>query len=317
MRSNGVRAPGAVEETGAQGWHVNVSLALVAAVGWGISSIVAGSAARRGSPLAVTFWSQFLGLLASLPALVFVGEALSAGPLLHGAIAGVGNGVSLWMLYSSARYLYIGVASAVSAVVACIIPVAYAAVTQPVSAREAMGVAVCVAALLSVARWRGDSRVAIAGVQSAGPEAISPGYGQLRQEIMATGAALASGVGLGIYYIAIAGTSAYQQVGEALESRFVSVLVLCVIALAAERSAFAPPRSTLSSAFLAGVLGVGSALAYAGAVRAGNLGIIVPVVSLSPAVTIAVAWLALSERLSHRQIAGLVLALTGVVIVTA
>lgn len=221
------------------------------------------------------------------------------------------------MLYSSARYLYIGVASAVSAVVACIIPVAYAAVTQPVSAREAMGVAVCVAALLSVARWRGDSRVAIAGVQSAGPEAISPGYGQLRQEIMATGAALASGVGLGIYYIAIAGTSAYQQVGEALESRFVSVLVLCVIALAAERSAFAPPRSTLSSAFLAGVLGVGSALAYAGAVRAGNLGIIVPVVSLSPAVTIAVAWLALSERLSHRQIAGLVLALTGVVIVTA
>jgi drug/metabolite transporter (DMT)-like permease len=232
--------------------------------------------------------------------------------------------VGLLLLYSSTRFLYVGVASAVSAVVACVIPVAYAALTQPMSAQEAVGVAVCVIALMSVARWRGDSQVAMAaGVQAgavpAGAPAVAatPDGGRRRQELLGVGAALASGVGMGLYYIALAGASAGEQVGEALESRLVSVLVLCVIALSAQRSSLVPRRRTLVSALGTGAFGVVGSLAYATAVRTGSLGVVVPIVSLSPAVTIVAAWLVLSERVSNRQLAGLVLAMVGVAIVTA
>lgn len=78
-----------------------------------------------------------------------------------------------------------------------------------------------------------------------------------------------------------------------------------------------PPRSTLSSALATGAFGIVGALAYATAVQTGRLAVIVPIVSLSPAVAIAAAWLVLSERLSNRQLAGLVFAMAGVAIVTA
>jgi len=275
-----------------------------------------------------------------LPALAFTGAALSGDALVHGALAGLGSGLGLLVLYSSARYLFVGVASAISAVVSCVIPVAYAALTQPTSVREEAGVAVCVLALVSVARWRGDSQVATAPGEGAGAVAAgdrprvaarpgrprqgpgpgamaAPEGGRLRQEMLGVGAALASGVGLGVYYIALAGASAGQQLGEALESRLVSVLVVAVIALAAQRSSLAPRRATLASALGAGAFGIVGSLAYATAVRTGSLSVVVPIVSLSPAVTITAAWLVLSERVSNRQLAGLILAMAGVAIVTA
>jgi drug/metabolite transporter (DMT)-like permease len=240
--------------------------------------------------------------------------------------------------------LFVGVASAISAVVACVIPVAWAALSQPMSAREAIGVAVCVLALVSVASWRGDSKVAITAPGEAatvmtevvpdigatvvaeplappageGPGAMAAAHSsRLRHEILGIGAALASGVGMGLYYIALADASAGQQIGEALESRFVSVLVLCVIALSAQRSSLRPRRPTLAAALGTGAFGVVGSLAYATAVRTGSLAVVVPIVSLSPAVTIVAAWLVLSERVSNRQLAGLVLAMIGVGIVTA
>jgi drug/metabolite transporter (DMT)-like permease len=158
-----------------------------------------------------------------------------------------------------------------------------------------------------------------AGAVPAGAPAVAatPDGGRRRQELLGVGAALASGVGMGLYYIALAGASAGEQVGEALESRLVSVLVLCVIALSAQRSSLVPRRRTLVSALGTGAFGVVGSLAYATAVRTGSLGVVVPIVSLSPAVTIVAAWLVLSERVSNRQLAGLVLAMVGVAIVTA
>jgi len=261
--------------------------------------------------------------------------ALAGDALVHGAIAGLGSGAGLLVLYSSARYLFAGVASAISAVVSCVIPVAYAALTQPTSVREDAGVTVCVLALVSVARWQGDSQVATAPGEGAGavaagdgPRAVTVSHGpgamaaahqdqRLRQEMLGVGAALASGVGLGVSYIALAGASAGQQLGEALESRLVSVLVVAVIALAVQRSSLAPRRPTLASALGAGAFGIVGSLAYATAVRTGILGVVVPIVSLSPAVTITAAWLVLSEHVSNRQLTGLVLAMAGMAIVTA
>jgi drug/metabolite transporter (DMT)-like permease len=267
--------------------------------------------------MTVTFWSQLLGLLLGLPLVFAIGDTMSGSAMLHGAVAGLGSGVSLLLLYSSTRYLFVGVSSAVSAVVACIIPVLYAAVHHSVSKHEAVGVVICVVALLSVARWRADSRVPGSG-SVVWPSTIDvPANGGPRQELLGIGAALASGLGLGAYYIALAGTSPDVQVGEALESRLVSVIVLGVLALASRPSALVPSMRAVRAALPVGAFGMAGAIAYATAVRAGNLGVVVPIVSMSPAVAITGGWLALHERVSRRQLTGVALAMAGVVIVTA
>lgn len=272
-------------------------------------------------------WSQVLGLVAALPVLLVIGLSLSWRSVLAGCVAGVGVGISLVLLYSSARFLYIGVSSAVSAVVACVIPVAYSTISHPLSAREGLGVAVCVAALAAVGRWRGDAQVA-PGAPGPAPSAVPevsavaaavtsvPPPGR-RREVLGIGAALASGVCMSVYYIALAGTSARVQVTEAITSRVTASVFLSVIGLLVARRALAPTRSLLSGALPAGLFGIVGALCYATTVRAGTLGLIVPIVSLSPVVTIVVAWLALNERISRRQTAGLLLAMLGIVIVTA
>jgi uncharacterized membrane protein len=302
----------------------------------------------------VTFWSQVLGLLAGLPVLIAIGPSIDTHAVIAGCIAGTGVAIALVLLYSSTRFLYIGVASAISAVVACVIPVTYGAISHPMTTREVLGVVVCVGALAAVGRWRSDvevSPVAVAVPAGSGvaPAAAATGaavsgsavssaalpatpaaasaarvagvqplaLSRLRREVLGIGAALASGVAMSIYYIALAGGSPRVQVAEAIGSRLTASLLVAIVALSLGGRAIAPRRSLLRGSLLAGVFGIVGAICYALGVRAGTLGIIVPIVSLSPGVTIVVAWLALHERISRRQGAGLLLAMVGVVIVTA
>jgi len=310
-----------------------------------VSSLFAGMATRRETALGVTLWSQVLGLLAGLPVLIAIGPSIDAHAVIAGCVAGTGVAIALVLLYSSTRFLYIGVASAISAVVACVIPVAYGAISHPMTAREVVGVVVCVGALAAVGRWRSDVEVSpvamavpagggvapaatvagasvtggsVAGASGAAVAALAPlPLSRVRREVLGIGAALASGVAMSVYYIALAGGSPRVQVAEAIGSRLTASLLVAVVGLSLGGRAIAPNRSLLRGSLAAGVFGIVGAICYALGVRAGTLGIIVPIVSLSPGVTIVVAWLALHERISRRQGAGLLLAMLGVVIVTA
>jgi drug/metabolite transporter (DMT)-like permease len=273
--------------------------------------VFAGPMARRDSPLATTFWSQVLGLAVGLPFVFVLGATLSAKALLPGAIAGAGAGISLLFLYTSTRHLFVGVASAVSAVVSCVIPVVYSALRTPMSAQEVAGVVLCVLALVGLARWRED------GMAAGRPDSLSRKEDGSTERVLGLSLALASGAAMSLYYIALAGTSAHLQVTEALYSRVVASSVMCGIALMTNRSALTPKPSRLAAALPIGAFGILGALSYASAVRSQTLGIIVPVASLSPAVTIALGWLVLRERVSSRQLAGLLLAMAGVLLVSA
>jgi len=183
---------------------VHVVLALVAACGWGTSTVFAGPAARRGSVLSLTFWSRFLGFLIGLPALTVAGSSsLNPHVLLLGSLAGVGVGASLFFLYLSTRYLYVGVSSALSAVVACFCPVVYSWTSHSMNSQEVAGFVVCLVAIAVVARWR-------AGVVPAAGESRSS------REVTGIAAALFSGLGLGVYFVCLAGTSVHAQLWEAL-----------------------------------------------------------------------------------------------------
>lgn len=262
-----------------------------------------------------------VGLVIGLPVLLLVHDSDIGRSLEVSAVAGFGLGFSLLLVYSSMRFLFVGVSSALSAVVACIIPIAYeAARRQPVSLREFLGVAVCAVALLAVARWRGDSSILEARPRGAASECATktPARWQRhRGDLIGIVAALSSGGAMSIYYIALAGTSPGVQAVEAIESRFLASVILYSLAISLQRRNAIPERAMLASAVPVGLFGVIGALAYAIAVRSGNVGVIVPIVSLSPCVTISVAWFSLHEKISRRQLGGIALAMIGLVIITA
>lgn len=278
----------------------------------------AGRAARSGPPIVVTLWSQVLGFAIGCPLLVVVVRSMTERAAVHGAIAGLGSGVSLLLLYSSNRHLYVGVSSALSAVVACVIPVCVAATRVPFSVQEAVGVALCVLALAAVGAWHADSRV----VLPSGPGAdlaIAPSTGVpgSAPKLLGLSLAIGSGVAMSVYYISLAGLSPHLQLGEALESRSVAAVVLIGVALVIERGAIAPGGRALRAALPVGVFGIAGALCYAAAVTSKNLGIIVPIVTMSPVVTVVAAWLALHEHISKRQIAALLIAMVGAALVSS
>ncbi len=170
----------------------------------------------------------------------------------------------------------------------------------------------CTLALVGLARWRHDLAGADPLASPEGPRPVSKG-----NPVLGLAAALASGGAMSLYYIALAGTSAHLQVTEAVTSRLVASLVMCAIALTTNRAALVPSLSRMKWALPIGAFGILGALSYASAVRSRTLGIIVPIASLSPAVTIALGWLVLRERASSRQLMSLLLAMIGVLLVSA
>lgn len=307
---------------------MHLTLALVAMVAWGGSSIFAAQGARASTALAVTVWSQVMGLLVGLPVLLLVaGSGFTTSEFIHGAIAGSGSGVALLLLYHSSRTIFAGVASAMSAVMACVIPVAYAAFHSTTSPREIVGAAVCLIALAGVGAWHREEAIALPAA-GALAEVDTPGLAALEEAPDDAGVgprwhlggittALLSGVGMSVYYIALPGSSAQSQVHSAFESRLVALGVLSVIALVTTPRTLVPTRPNLLVGLTVGATGIAGTLAYAGAVTSANLAVVVPLVSLSPAVTIILGRIFLQEATSRRETIGLIFAMVGVIIVTS
>jgi drug/metabolite transporter (DMT)-like permease len=297
---------------------VQIALALFATFAWGGSSIFAARGSRASTALAVTVWSQIIGLVLALPVLGLLGTGgFTWREAVHGAFAGTGSGLSLLLLYQSSRTLYAGVAAALSAATACTIPVIYTGIRSTTSPREILGAAVCLVALAAVGTWHRDG---VVSAPAASP--VEAGGASVRRRgvsvrIGGVGTALLSGVGMSVYYIALTGTSARGQIHSAFESRAVATVMLCLIAAATSPPILRLTRPRAVTGALVGVTGMAGTLAYAGSVSAGNLAVIVPVVSLSPAVTIVLGRIFLGEATSRRQTVGLVLAMLGVLLVTS
>jgi uncharacterized membrane protein len=293
-------------------------LALFATVAWGGSSIFAARGSRATTALAVTVWSQAIGLVLTLPVLAILGaDGFTWREAAHGAVAGTGSGLSLLLLYQSSRTLYAGVASALSAATACTIPVIYTGFRSTTSPQEILGAGVCLVALGAVGTWHRDG---VVSAPSASPVA-APAHEATRRRrsprLGGVSTAILSGLGMSVYYIALTGTSARGQLRSAFESRMVATVMLCVIAAATSPPTLRWSRDRTVTGALVGVTGMAGTLAYAGSVTSGNLAVIVPLVSLSPAVTIVLARVFLGEATSRRQTLGLVLAMLGVLLVTS
>ena len=319
--------------------NAGVPLGLSSGLCWGAADFFGGIQSRRLPALTVAFWSQLAGALALAIALAIEGVRPAATGIAWGLAAGVGSGCALVLFY---RSLAEGTMSIVAPSSACgaIVPVAAALLTgnQP-GVLAALGVLATIAGVILVSRPHTPARFAppaVEGDQARPASPASSARGGRRVVAMALGSAL----GFGLFYVFVdagaastAGTAATTGAVAAAAAgtagshgsplwviagaRMSSLAILSMIALVSRRSALRWPGRRIGAVALVGIGDTGANLLFAYAATTGNLAVVGVLGSLYPVATVVLARWLLREQLSGGQNVGVVLALTGVVLLAA
>jgi drug/metabolite transporter (DMT)-like permease len=272
-----------------------VVLALCAAASWGSADFLGGVSTKRLPILTVSAVSQFAGLLFAGAIVLTAGAAMPGErTLVIGLAAGVGGGVGLAALYSGLAIGPMGVVAPIAALSA-VVPVAVGLTRgERPAAIQLVGVALALVGVVLATRHRDETG------DRAHPRAVA----------FAVVAALF--IGLMIALLDEAGGD--SPAWTVLMVR-VGALSLLSIALVVRRPPFAMRRSQLGTLATVGVLDNGANLMFVVAAQHGLLSLIAVLASLYPVTTVLLARVALHERLSRIQIAGIAMALIGVVLI--
>jgi drug/metabolite transporter (DMT)-like permease len=272
---------------------VTFALAIGGALFYGLADFSGGYASKRLPSWGVMAWSQTLGVSALVLGLVLLpAEAVTRSDILWGALAGVGGAVGLGLLYRALAEGTMAVVSPVAAATSAAIPVGVDLATGgELSTLAAIGIAVALAAIVTVARERSHTK-------------LSP-----RLLMMA----IASGAGFALFFIAISQTAEASGFWPLVGARAVTIPLGFVVHRLLERPV--RPRGVgLRWVAGAGLLDMGANLLVAAALQRGPLGIVSVLTSLYPAVTAVIALVVLRERLSRTQLMGVGLAMVAVVL---
>jgi len=312
---------------------VVIVFALAAAVLYGSADFLGGAASRRIRALSVLAVSAPAGVVVLLAAALLAGGPPVMAGVPWAVAAGAAGGAGLIIFYAGLAAGPMRVVAPVSAVVSTVLPVGVAVATgeRPGPAVYAGGL-VCVLAtvLVSVdlggrpARRggpRGRPPSCRGGVPPLGAERRSGGPGG-RPPGLTVSRGLAYGIGAGIAFglfftfLRVAATSGV------LWPSALSRAAGAVVPLAMAVWAGAPPawrgasRRVLAAVVGSGLLDATANVCYVLATRAGLFGIAVVLTSLYPGVTVLLARLVLGERLRPAQLAGLILAIAGIAVVS-
>ena len=275
---------------------MSISASLAAALVYGAGDFLGGLAARRTSLLTVLLLSQGVGLAGIALIATLIGGTASGADLLLGAAAGLAGGAGVAMLYRGLATGAMSVVAPITGVVAVVVPVAYGvAQGERPAALQFAGIALALAA------------VALLGASGAGRPHLA------RSTLVL---AIGSGIAFGTFYILFARTSASANLWPLLSARGASVAALVLLSLLLRR----PPRLGATNPAVvigAGVCDVTANALYLIAVHDGLISIVAVLVSLYPVSTVVCSVLFLGERLHTRQLAGVVVALAAVVLITA
>ena len=273
---------------------VAVFLALASAALYGAADFLGGLASRTVSTITTVVISQAAGLLL----LVIILPALPSDPsqadLWWGAAAGLAGGLGVALLYRALAVGTMGIAAPTTAVCAVMIPVgAELLAGQRVSAQAAVGIGLALVAIVLISQGGG-----------------------LKSGTRGLGLAFASGLAIGLFFLALARTAPEAGLWPLVTARAVSVSLFAAAALGT-RSSFRMTAPSLGVVVACGVLDMGANALYVLATHRGVLTIVVTLASLYPASTVVLARFVLGERLTVRQAVGMVSALAAVVLIVS
>ncbi|GMU77298.1 MAG: hypothetical protein AMXMBFR46_00990 [Acidimicrobiia bacterium] len=278
-----------------------VLLGVLVAAAFGSGDFLGGRASRVAPTVGVLFVAQSTALLGAAIAALVVGADATPRDLAYGALAGALNASGLGLLYQGLATGRMGVVAPVTAVIAAVVPIAWGFATgERPSAAVFTGVVLAVSAGALVAR--------------------EPDAADRAGTARAVGLALGAGALFGIAFVGFAETSASSGNWPVLTARCAGAgaAAIALVVAHARGNAIRVRRShPRALACGAGLLDVGATVLLLAAVRDGLLVVVAPLAALAPAFTVVLAWAVLHERITRHQVAGLALALTGLVLIAS
>ena len=276
---------------------IAAALALAASLAWGVADFGAGWSTRRLPVFVVALAMQASGLVLSAVVLAATGERspswAQAGWAVFAALTGV---VGLCSFYQGLAVGTMGIVGPISTT-AALVPFAYGlARGERPSALQLTGVA-----------------LAVLGVVGASLEPIPEGRG--RRIGAGVGLALLAACGFGASLIGLSKAAPGGVVWATLIMR--AVATPCMLALALAFTPTRPAGRILPLLVLVGVFDASANFLFAAASTRGLLSVVAVLASLYPVVIVALARILLRERVARPQLAGVVVALAGVALVTS
>ncbi|MEQ1898456.1 MAG: EamA family transporter [Vicinamibacterales bacterium] len=284
-------------------------LALASALLYGSGDFLGGLATRRAPVLLVVALGQAAGL-GVLLGIVVVMPAATASPadLAWGAAAGVFGGAGVGLLYRALAVGTMSVVAPTTAVCAVVVPVLAGILMGETPGTQALaGIGLAVVAITLVSQQP--------HVRDAGPLPSTGGLlGQLRTA--GIGIALASGLLIGLFFLALARTGPAAGLWPLLSARATSVAIFGLAMVVTGRS-WRSDRVTTTRIASGGVLDMLANALYLLATHGGPLASLVTLASLYPASTILLARVVLGEQIGRVQTAGIVAALIAVALIVS
>ena len=274
-------------------------LALASAAVYGAADFIGGFSARRADTLVVVVISQGAGLV-MVAALLPLLQASDPGRAdwIWGGVAGLTGGVGVALLYRALAVGIMAVIAPVTAVCAVAVPVVIAlALGERPGLQAGAGMGLALVAIVLVSQQAGE-----------GGGAIDSRRG--------VGLAVASGLAIGLFFLALARTNAEAGLWPLLAARIVSVGFFLALTTMRGRS-LRLPLPVFAVAAAGGIVDMIANLLYLLASRLGPLTLVVTLTSLYPASTVLLARVVLGERVSPRQWAGVACALAAIVAIVS
>lgn len=273
---------------------------LASALCWGAGDFVGGLASRRAAAVRVVLASQFVGTLA------LIGLGLALGQpwpppvaLWTGAVAGLAGGIGLLLLYLSLARGVMSIAAPLTAVAAGGIPLLVGLLIEGwPSPTQLAGFLLALAAIWIISRTEGGGRLRVGDVALP----------------------LLAGVGFGVFLALIGQID--EEIGFAwplVAGRVASMALMCG-AIVLSRAGRGPKNDGAGRfpwllAALAGLGDTGGNAFFVLSAQLGRLDVAAVLSALYPAATVALARVALSERMTPRQNMAVGLALAAVVLI--
>ena len=271
-------------------------LAALSAITYGCADFSGGLATRKSPVSAVVAWSQAIGIpVAILAAPLMGGSTPTLASWLWGAAAGLSGALGLSFLYKGLATGFAGVVSPTSAVTGAALPVMFGMITGERPGTLAwVGVVLALPAIVLLTAEKSERR------------------GLARQSLYD---GLLAGLGFGGFFILLSRTGNDSGLWPLVAARTASVPMLLIVTFSRKQSLVLNPGSRWQ-ALGAGILDMLANIFFLLSSRSGLLIIASVITALYPAPTVLLHRIVLKERLGTLRILGLVLALSGIALIS-
>ncbi|MGI9666100.1 MAG: EamA family transporter [Acidimicrobiia bacterium] len=265
--------------------------ALASAMLYGVADFSGGLASRHFAPWRVVAWSQLIGSLLLLPAIVIVGwTGVTTSDLVFGSIAGLAGVVGVYALYRALAEGTMSIVSPMTATLTAVIP---------------LTIGLLQGESLTTPQWVGIAAALVAIVLVV----ATPQSGPVSKSVI--GHTLLAAFAFATFFVVLGQTSTDSGLVPLVGARLASLPIAFFAAWRLGVVAVPRGRPAVPVA-VAGAFDMGANIAILLALQTGPLGLNTVIVSLYPAFTVIAAIAVIRERPRPVQVVGIVFALLAV-----